>query len=67
MSLSLFGGAISAVPGAPTVPPLNGVWQFQLSGNNQWGQAVIAPGAIRLNESTGAWLLNLSIVQWGFS
>ena len=38
-SLYLFGGAISAAPGAPSVPPPNGIWQYSMS-SNRWAQAV---------------------------
>ena len=39
-SLFLFGGALSRVEGAPTVPPPNGIWEYTSQTNEgQWTQA----------------------------
>ena len=37
-NLYLFGGAISLAPGAPAVPPPNGIWQYDL-GKSAWSQS----------------------------
>ena len=39
LSLYLFGGALSTAPGAPTVPPSNGISEYEIK-NALWGQAV---------------------------
>ena len=33
-SLFLFGGALSAAPGAPSVPPPNALWEYKFSSDN---------------------------------
>ena len=40
-SLYLFGGALSIAPGAPTVPPGNGISEYEIN-NALWGQVVTA-------------------------
>jgi len=40
-SLYLFGGALSAAPGAPKLPPPNGIWQYGFR-NGNW--VPIVPG-----------------------
>ena len=40
-SLYLFGGALSTAPGAPTVPPGNGISEYEIN-NALWGQVVTA-------------------------
>ena len=37
--LYLFGGALSTAPGAPTLPPSNGIAEYEMK-NELWGQAV---------------------------
>ena len=39
--LYLFGGALSTAPGAPTVPPSNGISEYEIN-NALWGQVVTA-------------------------
>ena len=40
-SLYLFGGALSTAPGAPTVPPGNGISEYAMN-SSLWGQVVTA-------------------------
>ena len=62
--LFLFGGALSAAPGAPPIPPPNALWQYKFSSGNwtsvtpsdsvqriHWGQTAQA-----VNSSNGYYL-----------
>ena len=59
-NLYLFGGALSAAPGAPTVPPPNGIWQYEFSSNN-WTSVIPSGDPVkRIHWGSNAQAVNSS-------
>ena len=60
----LFGGALSAAPGAPTVPPPNGIWQFNFN-DSKWIPVVPSGDPVqRIHWGQTAQALNNSLAYF---